>query len=352
MDAVTPKLDLRTLIDIDAIDPEKVFSPGGTDAVIAQITERAKAEQFDISTRKGRDHCKSVAYLVSRACNELDRLGKEYVAVIKEKPKKIDAERKKARESLGSLSISIREPVTRLEEAEEARVAAHEAELAKIVLIGQYPIADAAPETIRQYREQINGLSLRNWEEFEKRAIDTTAEIAERLDRAIEAAEKREADRKELEELRRKLLEQEQLERERKAAQEAAEKATREAEEKAAREARAAEEAATAEREHLERERQEAEERAANAEREAKEAANRLERERLEAVEAERRRVAQAEAEAKAAAEVREADARHRESVNTAIKTALAEFGITDNVAGSLIAAIAEGSIPNVFLKY
>jgi len=361
---------LLALPDLESIDPASLFVAGGTDALFEQIEKAAAEAPQDISTRAGRDAIKSNAYALTRFINAVDEIGKQYVAKLKEQPKIVDAERKRWRDRGAPLAVTVRRPVTELEEAEKARVDAHEAELAKIVVLGESLDPEATPEALRLRRAELDELSLRNWEEFQKRAVDTTASVAAALDKAIAAAEKRDAERAELERFRQEKAAEAQREREAKIAAEAAEKARQEAEAEAKRKAdeaeRTAKEAADkaeAERLRVEREKQEAENRAAEAERraqeakeqaarEAQEAAERAEREKQEAIAAEKQRAEDARRAEEAAKEKREADKRHVADINNGIKAAFAEFGVTDNIAGAIIGAIAAGKIRHLKIEY
>ncbi len=98
----------------------------GLDPYLQKI--RAEIDSFvpDVSTRKGREAIASIAYKVARSKTALDGVGKDLVAELKEVPKKIDAERKRMRDLLDSWQAEVRKPLTEWEEAEAARVAAHE----------------------------------------------------------------------------------------------------------------------------------------------------------------------------------------------------------------------------------
>lgn len=91
--------------ELAAVPPQEtalaVYSaPNGLEPWLQQI--RAEIDGFtpDISTRKGRDAIASMAYKVARSKTALDEVGKKLVADLKEVPKKIDAERKRVRDTL------------------------------------------------------------------------------------------------------------------------------------------------------------------------------------------------------------------------------------------------------------
>ncbi|MEJ1463366.1 MAG: hypothetical protein RPU15_08825 [Candidatus Sedimenticola sp. (ex Thyasira tokunagai)] len=111
------------LIVISEINPAAVFTAEGIEPVIARIEEIAMAHVPDMSTAKGRQAVKSLAFKVAQSKVLLDDAGKAYVADIKAKTKAIDASRKIARDRLDTLKTKVRAKLTEYEDAEEKRKA-------------------------------------------------------------------------------------------------------------------------------------------------------------------------------------------------------------------------------------
>jgi hypothetical protein len=205
----------------------------------------------------------------------------------------VNAERRQLRERLEELQEQVRAPLTAWENAEKARVAAHEAGIATLESWADVP----AEWTSAQVGERIaelgqHELLTREWQEFAPRAQKASKAAYNALKVALADARLREAAEAEAarvaaEEAERQRQEavRQQQEREAEIARQAAERARVEAE------ARAAEEVAAAER-HAQAER----EAAALREKEAKETAERAERQRQEAEERATRQAAEAEA--------------------------------------------------------
>lgn len=340
------------LITLDTLTPAVVFAPGGVDDILAKIEGEVRGVHTDISTKAGRDAIASTAYKIARSKTALDDMGKALVADWKEKSKKVDAERKKLRDRLDVLKDEVRQPLTDWENAETARIEGHEAEIKRIEALAAFDNPEPSAETVRARLAEYNALPARDWQEFGRRAAIAIGETGQRLSHVLALAEKREAERAELERLRREQAERERKEHEARIAAEAAERARAEAEAKAKREADEAAARADAERRRVEQERAEAEARAARAEQVAKAAAERAEREKQTAVEAERRRAAEAKAAEEAASAKREADTRHAAKINNEVLAGLTACDLDAETGKAIIAAIVRGAIPHVKIIY
>jgi chromosome segregation ATPase len=253
-------LDDYSVIVVDQERLQAFFSDGkNLDEVYGHIEKMAKGLVADITTKEGVSQIKSCARQIASAKTKIDNLGKQVVAELKELPKIIDANRRNFRERMEALQDEIRRPVTEIEERED--------EIDRIKAVHQQLI-DADSATIRQNIESVKAIELTSekWKEsLEKATKSVTGEI-NALETMLKAAEKREAEARELEELRRKQEEAERIIREQKIREEAERKAREEAEARAA-----------AEKARLEREKEEAERKAAEAERAAQEAREREE---------------------------------------------------------------------------
>ena len=253
-------LDDYSVIVVDQERLQAFFSDGkNLDKAYGRIEKLAKGLVADVATKEGVSQIKSCARQIASAKTKIDNLGKQVVADLKKLPGVIDGNRRNLRDKMEALQAEIRRPVTEIEE--------REAEIDRIKAVHQQLIsADSA--TIKQNIEAVKAIALtaEKWKEsLEKATKAVTGEI-NALETMLKAAEKREAEARELEELRKKQEEAERIIREQKIREDAERKAREEAEARAA-----------AEKARLEREKEEAERKAAEAERAAQEAREREE---------------------------------------------------------------------------
>lgn len=393
MNIQTPTQASTELVVVSALVPAEVFAPGGVEKIIQDVTDKVRAIETDISTPAGRKAISSLAYKVARSKTALDEMGKTLVASLKAQTNAIDAERRIIRERLDALQDEVRKPLTDWEDAEKARVAAHEAALADIENLPMFMEVEPTLDEIEERIVFLSGLHEgHDWQEFAKRASAALAGALSALTAMRDATKTREAERAEAGRLRREQAEREQRERDERIAREAAERARAEAErlarDEAARVAAVAEQerrraefaaseaarlareateraerekvqaearAAQAEADRIaseERARQRAEEVAEAVEDERVAAAAQAERDRQAAIQAERRRMeAAAEAAARAEAD-RQANKRHRAKINNAARDALVAAGLTAEQAVIAVTAIAKGDVPNVKISY
>jgi colicin import membrane protein len=360
------------------------------DALYAHIAAEVAAHQPDLTTETGRKAVASLAYKVARTKTAIDDAGKKLNESLRAQIAVVDTSRRDIRERLDALKDEARRPLTEWEAAEEKRQAycrqilqmlaeaprlriddtsATAGELLKAVeslaldpatLQDSLETATAAKAAaVESLRGSIERLKQQEAEAAELAALRAEKAAREKADReAAEAAElarlqqerqEREAQRLREKEEAAKLAEQQRIERE-KAIAAAAAKEAAEAAERAAQ--RAIEEAAAkarAEQERLQREHE------AELERERRKAA-----EAREATEREARRVAE-EAQAAAAKEAEEArqraaleaDAAHRAVLIAEAEAALvAAIGCSAKSAKAVIAAIVDGKVPRVSLRF
>lgn len=318
-------------------------APSGMDPYIALVRKHVSEFTPDVSTAKGRREIASTAAKVARSKTLLDDVGKALVADLKELPKKIDATRKYWRDTLDQIKEDVRRPLTEWEDAEDARVAKHEAAIRQLEDFAAGKVSGTVPPNETDFTRalaQIDGMGPGDdgedfadaYRRLKERATETITNLrASAIKAAAEAAE--------LEALRREKAEREAKEKaeteakaraEREEQHEAAEAAKREAAGAAERERQAA----LAREEALKREAEAAERRAAEAEQRAKDEIAR-----------------QQKAEADAAA-ARERDRAHRTKVNNAALAALVTGGVPEDCAKQVVTLIAKGMIPNVSIRY
>lgn len=328
----------------------QVFSaPAGLDPYLAQIKAELDAFAPDVSTKKGRDAIASIAYKVARCKTALDDIGKDLVAELKDVPKKIDAERKRMRDLLDQWKDDVRRPLTEWEQAEEARIALHKADLQGLAdqAAGLEGLSCEAISA-RIALVQATVITEARWEEYESEAHRAKAVTLEALNAALVKRQAYEAEQAELARLRAEAAEREQKEREERIAREAAERAKQEAEAKARAEQEASERRELGLKlaaEKAEREKLEAEQRAAQAVKDAEARAT-------AAAEAERQQIAREQAAALEQQKKREADKEHRAAIN---RQALANFvagGLSEEYAKLAVRLIAQGKVSNVVIHY
>ena len=232
------------------------------DELFAGIEKTARGLVADPLTKEGASQIKGCARQLASLKKKIDDIGKDVVAELKDLPKKIDANRKKFRDSMEALQDDIRRPVTEIENRED------EIEGIKNTHVR---LAGANSDQLKAEIDAIRAIPLteEKWHESLEKAKATIDGEAKALALLMDAALKREAEARELEELRKKQEEAERIIREQKIKEEAARKAKEEADARAA-----------AEKARLQREKEDAERRAAEAERKAQEAKERAEMEK------------------------------------------------------------------------
>lgn len=253
-------LDDYSVIVVDQERLQAFFSDGkNLDEAYGRIEKLANGLVADVATKEGVSQIKSCARQIASAKTKIDNLGKQVVAELKKLPGVIDENRRNFREKMEALQAEIRRPVTEIEE--------REAEIDRIKAVHQQLISEDSA-TIRQNIEAVKAIALtaEKWKESLEKATKAVNGEINALETMLKAAEKREAEARELDELRKKQEEADRIIREQKIREDAERKALEEAEARA-----------SAEKARLEREKEEAERKAAEAERAAQEAREREE---------------------------------------------------------------------------
>lgn len=359
------------LVVLGKINPVTVFTQsGGAKSIIDAIKAEVLKIDLDISTPKGRDNIKSLAYKIARSKTALDEAGKMLKSDLQKQVDLIDGERKTIRDELDSLKEQVRKPLTEFENAEKERVQKREDRISTINCMNDFSGVDATVMMIENRIKALNELFVFDWQEFQSRAQGAYLLSLKKLEEMKEARIKSDEQAAELERLRQEKIEQERIEREARIAQEAAAKAKREAEEKAAAEARAIQEKADQEKRLAEVKAAQERKAKEDAERQAEEAKAALERANLERIEAAKRaerevkeaseRAAKAERDRQEAEKLKqEAEARkreenkaHQKKINNEALQGLLSVGISEVDAKAVIMAIAKGNVPNVKIIY
>ena len=321
------------------------------DNIKAKVNEKFEGVVWDFSKKKDRDTVASLAYKVGRSKIAIDAEGKKLKEQYTVFTKKIDAERKLAREQLEAEQARIRKPLDEWEEAREAHIQAIKDRIS--VFDSGRVDAFSSSDLIKQVISEVEAIAIdESFEDFANEAAIKKDTALTSFKKSLEEALKREAEQAELERLRKEQLEREQRERDERIAKEAADRARIEAEAKA-----------LAEQRRVEREKQEAEEKAEREKREAAEREARLIAEKAEAElraqqaavmerqRIEREQAAKEEAERKAE-EARLANVEHMRSINQEILNKLCAIGLDEGQAKAVITAIAKNQIPHVSVKY
>lgn len=340
----------------------QVFTkPGGLEPYLVQV--RSHIDEFvpDVSTAKGRKEVASMAAKVARSKTALDGVGKDLVAELKELPRKVDAERKRMRDTLDKWRDEVRLPLTEIEEKEKERQRIVQENMEKLASLATTPGVDDMPsQDIAPLIDEAEAtpMDLGYWGDRLKEAERTKAAVLANLESMLARRRKQEEQEAELERLRKEAEARAEQDRIR----EAEERAKREAAEAAERERQAIAQQLERERQEREASERRAKEEAERAEREHQEA---IRREREEALERERERArklaaekAAQEEEARRVAEEearRLADQEHRANVNCAARDALLQIGknLTGRAAAeAIVRAIARGDVPHVTINY
>lgn len=313
-------MESTELVIVEQLNIMDVFTGDSLTDLLREIEAKAKGFTPTVEHAKGRQQIKSMAHKVSKSKVVLDDLGKGLVANWKAQSKKVDEQRKIARDTLDALRDEIRQPLTEWEEAEAERQA-----MEKIVKEMEAAHETALAEHALWLRQK-----------------DIEAKEAELARIEEERQQKAEAER----------IQKERIEREEKMKREAAEAAKKQAEAEAqakiaeaeSKEREAKEAAAKAERDRIaaeERAKIEKERAVEEARRVAKEEAYRIERERLED-----------QARQKAEDDARQANVAHKKKLNNEAVAALVANGIGQDQAKQIITLIAKGLIDNVTINY
>jgi len=346
-----PGTDIATVVEAN---PVMVLTDVKTyEQFYAYIKAEIAASEPDASTETGRKKIKSLAYRITRSKTAIDDAGKSRTEEARKLINEVNAQRKKVREELEELAAEARQPVTEWERAEDERIEAVAEFFDKVRLYKTIGHGEDASSI----RDRIDAVSRMTIDpailmDRTEEAESTQADVREFLTHAHEAALKAEADARELQQLRQR--EEARLKAEREAAEKAErDRLAKEAADRAAEEAKRREEAA-AERARAEEKRL-AEEAIAKAEREKQAAIAKAEAEKLALIrEHERKEAARKAEEDRAAAEQakREANKKHRDKLTKEAEAAIREIGIHQDYASLLVAAIIDGKIPNVEMRF
>lgn len=228
---------------------------GGIEPVIARIEAEVKARALSVATGKGRDEIKSLAYKVARSKTILDEAGKRLNEDAQAQIAIVNIERRKVVTRLDALKDAVRKPLDDWEQAEQDRIARHEALISDITNIGRGFVDGALvhpTEAFNHLGDRKIEFDRINHEEFHNKVADAFSEARTKLMMAIQdrdaadaEAARIAADRAELDKLRAEAAARDEADRQA-AAKAAQDEADRLAEAKRLADIKAAADAATA----------------------------------------------------------------------------------------------------------
>ncbi len=198
------KTDIAT---IESLKPNELFVVKGSKlpALLVAIRKQYTKEVPDIKTEAGRKRIASLAHQVARTKTAIDGVGKEFVAAKKKALMDVDEKRRESRDYLDNLKAELRKPLDDYEEKEQKRIDKIKAKISHIEHL-QYPTdpvtgALRTAEDLDVNRGELKLMTIgKAFQEFKEMAQATRlASIAALEEQWIPAAEKREADAKELE---------------------------------------------------------------------------------------------------------------------------------------------------------
>lgn len=349
------------LVVLQNLNPVLIFTEGGTDPLLEAIKKEVSTFIADISTVKGRKEVASLANKVAKSKVFLDDLGKDLVSEWKDKSKKVDAERKKIRDTLDLLKEEVRRPLTEFEEKEEARIKTHED---AIKSIEQFKIefgASSESATLGAAILNLESVTVDDsWDEFKSRAEMRKNESLIYLKDLLSTRTQYEAEQVELIKFREAEAARLVKEREENIAKEAAEKArimaeeiAKKAQEKAEIEKQAAIYKQKEAEESIRRMEEKAKAEKLDAEKRAKEAAEKAELDKQLAIKTEQVRAQKEKEQIEAEALARENNLKHKKEINNQALSDLVSFaGINEADAKKVVEAIAKAQVSNVKISY
>ena len=365
----TVKTELATIQVVQIAD---LFKPEVINPMLEKIETHVRSIPTDISTDKGRKECIALAALVCKSKTFIESSRKKHLEDIQKIVKTVNASSNVSQERLQKLQDETRQPVTEWENADKARIADLEENLAAIASYGER--ARAEWQTLAtSWMNDVIALITRegiDWQEYGQRSKLAISTAVAQIKEAIAQREKYDDEQAELAALRAEAVERANREAKEKSDREEKERTAayatvllQEANAKAERERKAEADKAEAARLQLENEKRDAEAKTAKAIEDARIAAEKAESDRVAAeakakadqeaaIECERQRVAdEAETERKAT-EAREKDKKHRATINREALTALTTAGIDSGVAKQVVELIAKRMVPHVSIQY
>jgi len=215
---------------IEKMVPAKLFKAKAIGTLLKAIEIEATAQVPDVDTPAGRDAIKSLAYKVARSKTTIDDIGKNFVAEQKAAIATIDGVRKVARDFLDILKVTVRQPLTDWEEAEQKRIDRLTTAIDAIRTLGE-TTSPATGEYLSAEILEVNQGMLKTmkitkkYAEYQDEAINAKNEAIVKLIDAIPAQEAREHEAAENERRRLEEEDEQRIEEEQRIARKAVEDA-------------------------------------------------------------------------------------------------------------------------------
>jgi len=215
---------------IEKMVPAKLFKAKAIGTLLKAIEIEATAQVPDVGTPAGRDAIKSLAYKVARSKTTIDDIGKNFVAEQKAAIATIDGVRKVARDFLDILKVTVRQPLTDWEEAEQKRIDRLTTAIDAIRTLGE-TTSPATGEYLSAEILEVNQGMLKTmkitkkYAEYQDEAINAKNEAIVKLIDAIPAQEAREHEAAENERRRLEEEDEQRIEEEQRIARKAVEDA-------------------------------------------------------------------------------------------------------------------------------
>lgn len=244
---VIPKEDSFTGSDITTKETAlQIFlTPKGTEPFIQIVRDHVASFVGDIATAKGRAEIASMARKVASVKARIEERGKEVSTELKDQPKKVDAERKRAIEELDKIRDAVRKPLTDWENSEKERIANITARIDRIKSVRDF---NGTSEEINSLLSKLKLTVIdESFGEFQRQASDELTRSLFHTEELYKSTLIKEQEKDELERLRKESEERAQKDREAQLIKEAEDRARKQAEEAAQRaidSAKAAEEKA------------------------------------------------------------------------------------------------------------
>ncbi len=345
--------------NIGAKDAPVIYVKNGLQPFLDHIREQVSGEVPDLETLAGRKRIASLAAQVSRSKTAVEKPGRDYLKLIKAKPKEIEAELREFVNACDTLRDQIRKPLTDWENAEIERVKNIQQKITEIkqVALVKYEVSIKASEALNH----LMAIKIdESFEEFKADAALAKEEAVSTLNDQVDLLVEKEAEAAKQAQLQKEAEERARIEREEQLKREAREQAERENQEAIAQAKRDKEAAEQRAIEAEEKAKRDAEEKLAKQQREAEEAQKRAQQAEAETcarIEREAREKAEAEAAARAKEEAdeqaRRENVEHQKQVNQAILNALMEHaGLSLLNARNTVIAVVKGQVPNMGIKY
>lgn len=170
---------------------------------VDQILQEVASVPTDVSTATSRDEIARTGKKLKTAINKLDKIGKDTVTALKEKPKLIDANRKKMRDAIDTRRLEILEPLEAWDQQQRERCETINQQIDHIKQLAVIEHGESS-DSISVKLEEVNSFTIDSefFGEFSGMAAQAKHESMISLKDSLEKAVKYEAEQKELAELR------------------------------------------------------------------------------------------------------------------------------------------------------